>query len=337
MSKELNPKQYTDAIAKLQEEALQAATALLKEKGEKCYIANSKEYAIFSGEEDDNVTQSIYGVGLNEDGELCAAIGRAQYEPEEWTDASELWPKSYPIIYDIVASNIDNTITKAEAEDIAEEHWSYFEEEWIDESENEFQKAWNDAFADEDEEDETEKTVYPAELVIDSEKDEISEEDYSNHEEIETVVMPDNIKVICDCAFYKCRNLKSVKFSKNLTEIQSGAFAFCESLLEIELPECLETLGGGDFFTASSFQDCISLKTVIIPSSIKSIENAVFEGCENIESVTIKKEDPSSIEMWDCPFSETILDTCKLIVPAESVDAYKQHEFFGNFKNIVSI
>lgn len=333
MSKELNPKQYTDAIAKLQEEALQAATALLKEKGEKCYIADSEEYAIFSGEEDDFGTQSIYGVGLNADGELCAAIGRDQYEPEEWTDASELWPKSYPIIYDIVASNIDNTITKEEAYEIAEEYWDGEE----DESENEFQKAWNDAFADEDEEDETEKTVYPAELVIDSEKDEISEEEYSNHEEIETVVMPDNVTVICDCAFYKCKNLKSVKFSKNLTEIQSGAFAYCESLLEIELPECLETLGGGDFFTASSFQDCISLKTVIIPSSIKSIENAVFEGCENIESVTIKKEDPSSIEMWDCPFSETILDTCKLIVPAESVDAYKQHEFFGNFKNIVSI
>ena len=48
MSKELNPKQYTDAIAKLQEEAFQAATALLKEKGEKCYIANSEEYATFS-------------------------------------------------------------------------------------------------------------------------------------------------------------------------------------------------------------------------------------------------------------------------------------------------
>ena len=31
MSKDLNPKQYTDAIAKLQEEAFQAATALLKE------------------------------------------------------------------------------------------------------------------------------------------------------------------------------------------------------------------------------------------------------------------------------------------------------------------
>ena len=133
MSKELNPKQYTDAIAKLQEEAFQAATALLKEKGEKCYIANSEEYATFSGEEDDYGTQSIFGVGLNEDGELCAAIGRDQYQPEEWTDAAELWPKSYPIIYEIVASNIDNTITKAEAEDIAEEHWGNCEEEWDEE------------------------------------------------------------------------------------------------------------------------------------------------------------------------------------------------------------
>ncbi|WP_302414933.1 hypothetical protein [uncultured Prevotella sp.] len=138
MSKDLNPKQYTDAIAKLQEEAFQAATALLKEKGEKCYIANSEEYATFSGEEDDYGTQSIFGVGLNEDGELCAAIGRDQYQPEEWTDAAELWPKSYPIIYEIVASNIDNTITKAEAEDIAEEHWGNCEEEWDEEWDEEF-------------------------------------------------------------------------------------------------------------------------------------------------------------------------------------------------------
>ena len=102
MSKELNPKQYTDAIAKLQEEALQAATALLKEKGEKCYIADSKEYAIFSGEEDDIGTQSIYGVGLNEDGELCAAIGRDQYEPEDiaedhWGNCEEEWDEEFDV------------------------------------------------------------------------------------------------------------------------------------------------------------------------------------------------------------------------------------------------
>lgn len=346
MSKDLNPNQYQEAVKGIYSEALQAATNLLKEKNDKCYIAFSDwECETDAYYDNSDCTVSIFGVGLNENGNLCVAavVNNIGYGhgpddfPQSWTEASELKPDCYPDIYWFVAMNIDKCITKEEADKVAKGYWYVEDDESENESENEFQKAWNDAFADEDEEDETEKTVYPAELVIDSESDEISEEEYSNHEEIETVVMPDNVTVICDCAFYKCKNLKSVKFSKNLTEIQSGAFAYCESLLEIELPEGLETLGGGDFFTASSFQDCISLKTVIIPSSIKSIENAVFEGCENIESVTIKKEDPSSIEMWDCPFSETILDTCKLIVPAESVDAYKQHEFFGNFKNIVSI
>lgn len=132
MSKDLNPNQYKEAVKAIYDEALQAATALLKEKGEKCYIAFSDWECETSAYSDDgDCTVSIFGVGLNTEGKLCVAavvdnIGYGHGPddfPQAWTEATELQSDCYPNLYWFVAKNIDKTITKAEAEETAEEYW----------------------------------------------------------------------------------------------------------------------------------------------------------------------------------------------------------------------
>lgn len=132
MSENLNPNQYIEAVKAIYDEALQAATNLLKEKGEKCYIAFSdwecetEAYYSYS-----DCTVSIFGVGLNENGNLCVAavVNNIGYGhgpddfPQSWTEASELKPDCFPDLYWFVAENIDKTISKEEADEITKEYW----------------------------------------------------------------------------------------------------------------------------------------------------------------------------------------------------------------------
>lgn len=56
---------------------------------------------------------------------------------------------------------------------------------------------------------------------------------------IESLTIPDHITEICDSAFIGCSKLKSVKFDtpSNVRIISYNAFAYCDSLEEIEIPE----------------------------------------------------------------------------------------------------
>lgn len=138
--KNLNPNQFLDALEKIYDEALQAATSLLKENGEKCYIAFSEWDCKTTDAyyDDGGCTVSIFGVGINEAGKLCVAaivqnIGYGHSEddfPQSWTEASELNSYCFPELYRFIAQNIDNCMTKAEADKIAKEYWEGEDEDF---------------------------------------------------------------------------------------------------------------------------------------------------------------------------------------------------------------
>lgn len=136
MSKEIKAKQYIDAVKKIQEEALQASVALLKEKGENCYIAfdDFDDFAsgIFIDHYGNTSSLSIFGVGLDNEDNLCVGAvvdnigyGHSEWDfPQKWTNANQLLKGSYPYIYRFIASNIDKSVTKSEADEIAKKYWS---------------------------------------------------------------------------------------------------------------------------------------------------------------------------------------------------------------------
>jgi excisionase family DNA binding protein len=75
-----------------------------------------------------------------------------------------------------------------------------------------------------------------------------------------------------------------------------------------------------------AFFRCKNLKSLVLPETIKSIGNRVFEGCNNLESLTLKVKTPFAIDNYT--FDKNKPD---LYVPAGCVEAYSRHESWTEF------
>jgi hypothetical protein len=72
----------------------------------------------------------------------------------------------------------------------------------------------------------------------------------------ETVVIPENVKIIGDNAFSGCIGLTGVVMHNNLTQIGQYAFFNCSSLTIVTIPESVESIGH------FAFKDCSKLLNV---------------------------------------------------------------------------
>ncbi len=66
-----------------------------------------------------------------------------------------------------------------------------------------------------------------------------------------------------------------------VTSISNRAFAECENLTSVTIPESVTNIG--DY----SFYNCVNLTSVTIPESVTNIGDYSFFGCENLTNVTI--------------------------------------------------
>ena len=65
-----------------------------------------------------------------------------------------------------------------------------------------------------------------------------------------------------------------------VTSIGKEAFAFCDSLTSITIPDSVKSIGW------KAFLDCESLKEICIPYSVTSIGRHAFDGCDSLLSFT---------------------------------------------------
>ncbi len=65
------------------------------------------------------------------------------------------------------------------------------------------------------------------------------------------------------------------------TEIAEEAFAGCQYLKEIGLPETLKKIA------TNAFKDCVALKEIVVPDSVDYIQSAAFAGCSALEKMTL--------------------------------------------------
>lgn len=120
----------------------------------------------------------------------------------------------------------------------------------------------------------------------------VGESDYSLEDYKEnavTIVIQSGVTKIGDNVFSGCYKLKSVSIPKTVTEIGCSAFGGCEELESITLPEGLKKIGGVDndiIFVPGAFSRCISLSSIVIPSTVTEIGVGTFEGCISLESVS---------------------------------------------------
>ena len=144
---------------------------------------------------------------------------------------------------------------------------------------------------------------------------------------------------IGDFAFLCCDQLSSIEIPKTVSYLGNGAFYGCTALSYVIIPELITTLNN------CVFAQCTNLEAVLIPSSVNYIYNSAFYGCSSLKTIVCDVENPLTIWQQMCMnietnenvylFGEVDKATCKLIVPKDKSDAYRQREPWQDFLTII--
>lgn len=189
---------------------------------------------------------------------------------------------------------------------------------------------------------------------------------FANTENLTTVVIPDHIQSIGSDAFNHCRNLTSVTLPEGIDTL-CRTFGYCTSLRQITIPESVVSMNAlfsgctnldsvvlppNITLLAYTFANCINLQHVNLPDSLQIIRRLTFQNCTRLHTITIP-EKVTEINMQafkDCPAMDTIRvlaveppiarsesfsgmnkPACVLLVPAQSVDLYREAPCWKNF------
>lgn len=132
-----------------------------------------------------------------------------------------------------------------------------------------------------------------------------------------TVTVHENAKKIEDQAFASCQNITEVILPEELTTIGDGAFKVCRKLVTINIPSSVKTIG------EEAFCLCTNLPEIRIPGSVKEIGYGTFSQCESLIDVTLEKG-VTTIE--DFVFS--YCDSLQSIIFPEGMNHIGVHAFY---------
>jgi len=127
--------------------------------------------------------------------------------------------------------------------------------------------------------------------------EEIPQSCFESADNLEEVVIPESVKSISNYAFRYCKSLKEFKFHEGLETIGVGAFDGT-ALTEITLPKSLKWCNAGlrsgtlkkvtfadgiEEIPQSCLESVNNLEEVVIPESVKSINNYAFRYCRSLK------------------------------------------------------
>ena len=133
-AEKISPDTFLNKMNAINNKAKDAAIDLLSKQGDKRYIVVMDwedyytEYYTYKAA----ISVSVFGVGLNEDNNLCiaATVDNQGYGcseecfAQDWVEVFELDRPCYALLYRFVANNIDKAVTKDEADRLAKKYWN---------------------------------------------------------------------------------------------------------------------------------------------------------------------------------------------------------------------
>lgn len=127
-------------------------------------------------------------------------------------------------------------------------------------------------------------------------------------------------------AFLGSSYLTSVALPSSIITIGDRAFGNCPALVSVEIPEGVKELE--DAFASSD-----RLKSIVIPSTVTRISSRFIMNCQTRKEVICKPLTPPTITD-DFPIDDYDYNKCTLIVPKESIEAYRAADKWNLFNKI---
>ncbi len=115
---------------------------------------------------------------------------------------------------------------------------------------------------------------------------------------LQSVVVPSSVRQIGDVAFAGCERLRSVTLPDGAT-LGAAVFAGCTRLQSIRLPKDLTTIDRGTFY------ECEDLLEIVLPENLMKIDFEAFSGCSNLHVVVV----PDSVTT----IGEGAFENCKAL------------------------
>ena len=127
----------------------------------------------------------------------------------------------------------------------------------------------------------------------------IGEAAFQNCSELKEITIEDGVQKIEDGAFFYCLSLEQIEIPDSVTEIGAYAFANCYALRDIELPMHLKNIREYAFYYN------IGLDEITLPPETEQIGYMSFAGCYLLKSIHI----PASLSY----FSDSALVSCTML------------------------
>ncbi|MDE6371684.1 MAG: leucine-rich repeat domain-containing protein, partial [Duncaniella sp.] len=160
--------------------------------------------------------------------------------------------------------------------------------------------------------------------------------------EVTEITLPESMTEIKNYTFLHCSNLKSVTIPNTVTKIGNGAFLSCSGLKSIEIPESVTSLADNCFresgltsiaipesvkeFGKHVFAFCRSLESFTLPETLNKIAFCMFRCCTGLKEIVI----PNTVKHIDqLAFSgkyETDMTVSRVTLPG-SIESLGQNVF----------
>lgn len=188
----------------------------------------------------------------------------------------------------------------------------------------------------------------------------IDEEAFLSCNAAKTITLPNTLKEIGWGAFKSCESVTELTIPASVTKIEDEAFLYTENLKKITFADGPDDLqigygmmyGGEGMFKRQPLQEAYLGRTIISDASglfrsngtlasattgqyVKSLNTREFAYCDKMANITTFAIVPPTCE--SSTFADINKNTCKLIVPNGTVDAYKVAEGWKEFFNITGL
>ncbi len=150
---------------------------------------------------------------------------------------------------------------------------------------------------------------------------------FSECTELTSANIPDGVTVITEYCFSSCKKLKSIVIPNSVTKLEDITFRDCTALESVTMSDNVTSFG------MDAFMGCTSLRSIRIPAVTTNIGQTAFSS-PSLEEIITEIQDPSKVTINYWAFMTTNKQTCRLIVPQGTVEAYRNANVWNQFENI---